>query len=297
MEQLEQSGTDQVIFSYEESYGYMIGHYVRDNPTVRVCAACRDGSMVRSSNMTLYDALYHLFENTDGMGKKPITFMHGVDGAQRISELVASLRRDPPAQIAGNKVVRRCDYRSGTETNVLTGESTPITPKGSNVLRFFIGRRVLHTGSSLWDRTKSEILYIRKRSLGADERSQSTPGGRTGFGWTLMIPALSHFLQAMVFTVRNARSPSLVAKNNQCYQIATKNRPQSLGAQGVQIWKYWDGYPNATQRHFRHEKRRFFMLFTRFSQEFLRAKGVTQRNGRKALKLWIWEDIPKNGPI
>ena len=174
MEQLEQSGTDQVIFSYEESYGYMIGHYVRDKDAVTASVLLAEmAAWYAAQNMTLYDALYHLFEKYGWYGEKTYhIYMHGVDGAKRMSELVASLRRDPPAKIAGNKVVRRCDYRSGTETNVLTGESTPITPKGSNVLRFFLddGSSILVRPSGTEPKVKFYILTSGKDPSERDER-------------------------------------------------------------------------------------------------------------------------------
>ena len=88
-----------------------------------------------------------------------------------------------------------------------------------------------------------------------------------------MIPALSHFLQAMVFTVRNAPVPLPGSKKT---TNATKMPPKiglkALGHKGFKIGSIWDGYQNATSGTFRHEKRRFFMLFTRFSQEIFACK-------------------------
>ena len=57
---------------------------------------------------------------------------------------------------------------------------------------------------------------------------------------------------------------------------ATKMLPKmglkALGHKGLKIGSIWDGYQNATSGTFRHEKRRFFMLFTRFSQEIFTCK-------------------------
>ena len=68
-----------------------------------------------------------------------------------------------------------------------------------------------------------------------------------------------------------------------------------LGHKGFKIGSIWDGYQNATSGTFRHEKRRFFMLFARFSQGFFVCKRCdTELQGQKSSEnLWIWEQIPK----
>ena len=91
-----------------------------------------------------------------------------------------------------------------------------------------------------------------------------------------MILALSHFLQAMVFTVRNAPGPLPGSKKT---TNATKMLPKiglkALGHKGFKIGSIWDGYRNATSGTFQHEKRRFFHAPARFCKIFSHARGVT----------------------
>jgi len=135
---LEAAGAGKVIFSYEESYGYMIGDYVRDKDGVTASmllsemAAWYDGQ-----GMTLYDALLKLYEKYGQYGEKTLNLvMPGLDGIVKMRNLMDSLRGNPPTEIAGVKVAIRRDYSTGTEIDVQTGATSEIELKGSNVLRF-----------------------------------------------------------------------------------------------------------------------------------------------------------------
>ena len=135
---IESAGEGKVIFSYEESYGYMIGDYVRDKDAVTASmlisemAAWYDGQ-----GMTLYHALQKLYEKYGEFGEKTLNLvMPGVDGIARMRSLMDGLRGNPPAEIAGVDVTVRRDYESGIETDVKTGASADMELSGSNVLRF-----------------------------------------------------------------------------------------------------------------------------------------------------------------
>ena len=135
---LESAGEGKVIFSYEESYGYMIGDYVRDKDAVTASmliaemAAWYDGH-----GMTLYHALQKLYEKYGDYGEKTLNLvMPGIDGIARMRGLMDGLRKSPPAQIAGVAVTIRRDYENGVETDVKTGSIAEMELSGSNVLRF-----------------------------------------------------------------------------------------------------------------------------------------------------------------
>ena len=135
---LEAGGACKVIFSYEESYGYMIGDYVRDKDAVTASmmlaemAAWYDGQ-----GMTLFDALQELFGKYGQYGEKTLNLvMPGLDGLAHMRRLMDDLRANPPAEIAGVKVIIRRDYDTGVETDLRTGATAKMELSESNVLRF-----------------------------------------------------------------------------------------------------------------------------------------------------------------
>ncbi|MDD5964395.1 MAG: phospho-sugar mutase, partial [Oscillospiraceae bacterium] len=138
MNQLESEGKNTVIFSYEESYGYMIGHYVRDKDAVTASLLLTEmAAWYHAQGMTLFDALQKLYEKYGWYGEKTHNLvMPGLDGLEKMTSLMNTLRTAPPAEIAGTAVVARRDYLNGTQTDCVSGAVTQIELKGSNVLRF-----------------------------------------------------------------------------------------------------------------------------------------------------------------
>ena len=132
------SGTGNVIFSYEESYGYMLGDYVRDKDAVTASMLISEmAAWYACRGMTLYGALQNLYEKYGWYGENTINIMMpGLDGLAKMHALMDGLRSNPPAEMAGSAVIARRDYQSGTITDVLTGAETAMELSGSNVLRF-----------------------------------------------------------------------------------------------------------------------------------------------------------------
>ena len=174
MGQLEGAGKNTVIFSYEESYGYMIGHYVRDKDAVTASLLITEmAAWYATQGMTLYDALLALFEMYGWYGEKTHNLvMPGLDGLEKMAQLMAGLRAEPPAEIGGVKVVGRRDYKDGTETEIATGKVSPIELKGSNVLRYALedGTVILVRPSGTEPKIKVYILTQGKDAQERDER-------------------------------------------------------------------------------------------------------------------------------
>ena len=137
-DQLEESGEGKVIFSYEESYGYMLGDYVRDKDAVSASVELTEmAAWYASQGMTLYDALQALFEKYGYYGEKTLNLvMPGLDGLKKMADLMAGLRRNPPAEIAGTAVRQQKDYQDGSVVNVADGARSTMELSGSNVLRY-----------------------------------------------------------------------------------------------------------------------------------------------------------------
>ena len=137
-DKLENSGEGKVIFSYEESYGYMLGDYVRDKDAVSASVELSEmAAWYASQGMTLYDALQALFEKYGYYGEKTMNLvMPGLDGLKKMADLMAGLRQNPPMEIAGVAVKQQKDYQDGSVVNVADGSKETMELSGSNVLRY-----------------------------------------------------------------------------------------------------------------------------------------------------------------
>ena len=135
---LEAAGEGKVIFSYEESYGYMLGDYVRDKDAVTASMLLTEmAAWYAAQGMTLFDALEKLYEKYGWYAEKTYNLvMPGLDGLKDMAELMRSLRETPPAEIGGTAVAARKDYSDGTMTDCATGKQEKMELSGSNVLRF-----------------------------------------------------------------------------------------------------------------------------------------------------------------
>jgi len=135
---LETAGTNKVIYSFEESYGYMVGDFCRDKDAVT--ASMLIAEMAASyawQNMTLYDAVMKLYKKYGQFAEETINLvMPGLDGLAKMQELMKNLREKPPGDIAGVTVTTIRDYLGGTELDIKTGKVSEIELKGSNVLRY-----------------------------------------------------------------------------------------------------------------------------------------------------------------
>ncbi|MBS6216112.1 MAG: phospho-sugar mutase [Clostridiales bacterium] len=135
---LEASGEGKVIFSYEESYGYMLGDYVRDKDAVTAALLLTEmAAWYAGQGMTLYDALQKCFEKYGYYGEKTLNLvMPGLDGLKKMADLMAGLREHPPVEIAGVAVEQRKDYKDGSVVRVSDGSRSAMELSGSNVLRY-----------------------------------------------------------------------------------------------------------------------------------------------------------------
>ena len=136
--ELQSSGEGKVSFAYEESYGYMVGDYVRDKDAVTASLLLTEmAAWYAAQGMTLADALDALYEKYGYFAEHTYNLvMPGLDGLRDMANLMKSLRENPPAEISGVKVVTRKDYQDGSVTDTATGAQSCMELSGSNVLRF-----------------------------------------------------------------------------------------------------------------------------------------------------------------
>ena len=171
MNELESAGKNTVIFSYEESYGYMIGHYVRDKDAVTASLLLTEmAAWYHAQGMTLFDALRSLYEKYGWYGEKTHNLvMPGLDGLEKMAALMQSLRAQPPVEIGGVTVAQYKDYSDGTVRDAATGAVTPMPLSGSNVLRFELtdGSHIVVRPSGTEPKIK---VYILTKGADAAER-------------------------------------------------------------------------------------------------------------------------------
>ena len=173
-DKLENSGEGKVIFSYEESYGYMLGDYVRDKDAVSASVELSEmAAWYASQGMTLYDALQALFEKYGYYGEKTMNLvMPGLDGLKKMADLMANLRQNPPTEIAGVAVRQQKDYQDGSVVNVADGSKETMELSGSNVLRYEMadGTSLIVRPSGTEPKVKVYILANGESKAACDEK-------------------------------------------------------------------------------------------------------------------------------
>ena len=134
----ENSGKGTYLFGFEESYGCLIGTYARDKDAiVATMALCEAAAYYKTQGKTLWDAMIEMYDQF-GYYKDAIqsVTMKGIEGLQKIQEIMNSLRQNPPAEFAGHKVTAVRDYKADTITDVATGAVKSTGLPNSNVLYY-----------------------------------------------------------------------------------------------------------------------------------------------------------------
>ena len=173
---LEEKGEWEVLMSYEESYGYMLGDYVRDKDAVTASLVLTEmAAWYAGQGMTLMDALEKCFEKYGWHGEKTLNLvMPGLSGLAKMREIMAGLRQRPLTEISGVKVLRRRDYLPGTEECVESGEITEMELRDSNVLSYMLedGTTVVVRPSGTEPKIKIYILAAGASKADCDEKVQ-----------------------------------------------------------------------------------------------------------------------------
>ena len=126
------------IFAFEESYGYMMGDFVRDKDAVTASMMVAEmAAFYHKQGMTLMDAMMALYEKYGWFKEKTLNLvMPGLDGLQKMKDLMAELRANPPKEIGGQEVIRTRDYADGSIYVAELGKVGTTPFFGSNVLYF-----------------------------------------------------------------------------------------------------------------------------------------------------------------
>ena len=134
----ETTGKGSYLFGFEESYGCLIGTHARDKDAiVATMALCEAATYYKTQGKTLWDAMVDMYDKY-GYYKDDIQSitLKGIEGLQKIQEILETLRKNPPTEVGGYKVLKARDYQADTIKDIATGEVTATGLPKSNVLYY-----------------------------------------------------------------------------------------------------------------------------------------------------------------
>jgi phosphoglucomutase len=133
-------GKKKFIAAGEESYGYMVGDFVRDKDAVSACAFfAAMAANATEEKKSMYDWLIDMYVEF-GFYKEGLLNLtrKGQQGEQEIKAMMEKFRNNPPSEITGSRVARSLDYKTLKEKNLLTGQETTLDYPKSDVLQFYL---------------------------------------------------------------------------------------------------------------------------------------------------------------
>lgn len=136
---LELEGKEVFIVGGEESYGCMIGDFVRDKDAVAGCSMIAEiAAWAAELGKTFFDVLVDIYKEY-GFYKEGLLSVvrKGKSGAEEIQQMMKDYRENPPKEINGSKVICLKDYKLHESTDLITGKKETIDLPASNVLQFF----------------------------------------------------------------------------------------------------------------------------------------------------------------
>lgn len=136
--EFEESGAHTFLFGYEESYGYLLGSFVRDKDAVQAAVfAAEVAAYYKAKGQSFYDGLQAVFKKYGYFkeGLESLT-LKGIQGTKQIEAIMDNFRNNPPAEVNGVGVAVVEDYELSQTTTVKSGTVSAITLPKSNVLKY-----------------------------------------------------------------------------------------------------------------------------------------------------------------
>ena len=139
----EKDNSYKALFSYEESYGCIIGTHARDKDgIVAVMAVCEAVAYYKKQGLTLWDQMIKIYEKYGYYKEKQFSIVRkGADGAEEIKQMMDKMRNNPPKSIEKYNVNLIGDYEKQKIYNTKTGEETDTNLPKSNVLRYTLDNK------------------------------------------------------------------------------------------------------------------------------------------------------------
>lgn len=138
MKMFEETGSNEYIFGFEESYGCLIGTHARDKDAIVACMIlCEAAAYYKSQGITLYEQMENMFERYGYFKEDLVSItLKGIEGMEKIKTIMESYRKNPPKTAGEYTVLKVRDYKADTVTDLATGEVTPTYLPKSDVLYF-----------------------------------------------------------------------------------------------------------------------------------------------------------------
>ena len=134
----EATGSHEYLFGFEESYGCLVGTHARDKDAITaVMLLCEAAAYYKTKGLSLWDQMIEIYKKY-GYYKEGISTitLKGADGAEKIKELMDTIRNNPPKTLGGYKVTKVRDYKTGIIRDTKTGKETETGLPKSNVLYY-----------------------------------------------------------------------------------------------------------------------------------------------------------------
>ncbi|RFZ76392.1 phospho-sugar mutase [Lacrimispora amygdalina] len=134
----EETGSNEYVFGFEESYGCLVGTHARDKDAiVAVMMLCEAAAYYKTQGITLYGQMIRIFEKYGYFKEDLVSVtLKGIEGMGKIKEIMESFRNNPPKTAGGYQVLKVRDYQENTITDVDTGKVIPTGLPKSDVLYF-----------------------------------------------------------------------------------------------------------------------------------------------------------------
>ncbi|MDW7673956.1 MAG: phospho-sugar mutase [Bacillota bacterium] len=140
IKEFQEAGERQFVFGYEESYGYLIGDFVRDKDAIQACQMAAEMALYyKLQGMTLIEKLQDVFSKYGYYQEDLVSFtLEGKGGQQKIGQIMDNLRQSNIQQINRVPVIAVYDYFNSILYNYLEAKETTIELPQANVLKFLL---------------------------------------------------------------------------------------------------------------------------------------------------------------
>ncbi len=134
----EETGSNEYIFGYEESFGCLVGTHARDKDAiVAVMCLCEAAAYNKTKGITLYEQMNNIYKKYGYFKEDLVSVtLKGIEGMEKIKEIMESYRVNPPKTIGDYTVLKLRDYKKDTITELKSGEVVPTGLPKSDVLYF-----------------------------------------------------------------------------------------------------------------------------------------------------------------
>ncbi len=172
----QKEGEETFIGGGEESFGFMIGDFVRDKDSITAgMICCEIAALAKSQKKTMYDVLIEIYEKHGFYLESLISLKKaGISGAEEIAQMMRDFRENTPSELAGRKVVTVRDYAIQEERNLLNGTTSALPFPKSNVFQLYLDDGSKVTARPSGTEPKIKFYFSVKTDLNSAAEFDST---------------------------------------------------------------------------------------------------------------------------